>query len=125
MSRISREELQKRRREFQEEAGRAFDEMLGSDGQNGLVTFAQREDQACELGDGLTRRLLEEHLGADDAVDPGPVVACPICGGPVHCADPDKVEMENREVLTRRGKVEYQRAARRCRRCRRIFFPRG
>lgn len=124
MSQINREELRKRRWEFQEEAGRAFDQMLGSDGQNGLVTFAQREDRACELGDGLTRRLLEEHLGADEAADPGAQVACPICGGPVPCDEPDKVEMENREVLTRRGKVQYERAARRCSRCRRIFFPR-
>ena len=125
MSRIISEELQKRRREFQEEAGRAFDQMLGKDGQNGLVTFAEREDRACELGDGLTRRLLEEHLGADDAADAGPVVDCPICGGPVHCDEPEKAETENREVLTRRGKVQYERAARRCSRCRRIFFPPG
>jgi hypothetical protein len=124
MSQINREELGKLRREFQEEAGRAFDQMLGSDGRNGLVTFAEREDRACELGDGLTRRLLEEHLGADEAADPGVQVACPICGGPVHCDAPDKVEMENREVLTRRGKVQYERAARCCSRCRRIFFPR-
>jgi hypothetical protein len=124
MRRSNRKELQMRRREFQEEAGRAFDQMLGSDGQNGLVTFSQREDRACELGDGLTRRLLEEHLGADEAADPGGQVACPICGGPVACDEPEKVEMENREVLTRRGKVQYERAARRCSRCRRIFFPR-
>jgi hypothetical protein len=124
MSQINREELGKRRREFQEEAGRAFDQMLGSDGRNGLVTFAQREDRACELGDGLSRRLLEEHLGADEAADCGVQVACPICGGPVHCQDPEKVERENREVLTRRGKVQYERAARRCSRCRRVFFPR-
>jgi hypothetical protein len=124
MSRITSQELRKRRREFQEEAGRVFDQMLGDDGQNGLVTFAQREDRACDLGDGLTRLLLEEHLAADEAADPGTEAACPICGGPVHCEEPDKVEMENREVLTRRGKVQYERAARRCSRCRRIFFPR-
>jgi hypothetical protein len=125
MSRITEKELRKRRREFQEEAGRAFDQMLGSDGQNGLVTFAEREDRACELGDGLTRRLLEEHLGADDTADPGSVVECPICGRPVHCDEPEKARAENREVLTRRGKVQYERAARRCRHCRRIFFPAG
>ena len=77
------------------------------------------------MGDGLTRRLLEEHLGADDAADPGAEVDCPICGGPAACDEPDKAEMENREVLTRRGKVQYERAARCCSRCRRIFFPPG
>jgi hypothetical protein len=124
MSRITPKELLKRRQEFQEEAGRSFDQMMGSDGQNGLVTFAEREDRACELGDALTRRLLEDHLEADEAADPGATVACPLCGGPVHCAEPEKSEMQNREVLTRRGKVQFERAARRCSRCRRIFFPR-
>ena len=125
MSRLKSEELKARRRDFMDEAGRAYDQMLGSDGQNGLVTFAEREDKACELGDALTRRLLEEHLEADDAADPGAEVVCPLCGGPVCCDDPQKAQMENRQVLTRRGKVEYERAARRCNRCRRIFFPRG
>jgi hypothetical protein len=125
MTRITTEELKKRREEFQEEAARAFDQMLGSDGQNGLVTFEEREERACELGDALTRRLLEEHLAADDAADPGVEVACPICDGPVYCDSPEKAEMQTRELLTRRGKVEFERAARRCNRCRRIFFPRG
>lgn len=123
MPRMTREELRKRRQEFQEEAGRAFDRMLGGDGQNGLVTFAQREDRACELGDALTRRLIEDHLEADDAADPGATVDCPICGGPVHCEEPEKARLEVREVRTRRGTVQYERAARRCSRCRRIFFP--
>jgi len=123
MSGIASGELQKRRREFQEEAGHAFDQMLGSDGQNGLVTFAEREDRACELGDLLTRRLLEDHLEADEALDPGAVVDCPICGRPVSCVG--SWETQNREVQTRRGKVQYERAARRCSHCRRIFFPHG
>ncbi|MCY2951063.1 MAG: hypothetical protein NTU53_03685 [Planctomycetota bacterium] len=111
LPRITAEELKSRRREFVEEAGRTFDQMLGSDGQNGLITFEQREERACDLGDALTRRLLEEHLAADDAADPGVEVACPICGGPVHCDSPEQAEIENREVQTRRGKVEYERAA--------------
>jgi len=124
MSQLTSEELRRRRQEFQEQAGEAFDQMLGSDGQNGLVTFSEREDRACDLGDRLTRRLLEEHLSADAEADPGGEVTCPICGRPVHCGSPEKAEMETRELLTRRGKVEYERAARRCKHCRRIFFPR-
>ena len=107
------------------EAGRAFDQMLGTDGQNSLVTFAQREDRACELGDALTCRLLEEHLGADDAADPGAGVPCAICGRPVPCDNPEEMEMQSRKVRTRRGEVDFERAARRCTSCRRIFFPRG
>jgi hypothetical protein len=125
MPRITAKGLKNRRQEFLEEAGRAFDQMLGSDGQNGLVTFEERENRACELGDALTCRLLEEHLAADDATDPGEPVDCPICGRPVPCKSPEEVELEKRRVQTRRGAVEFERAARRCKPCRRVFFPRG
>jgi len=125
MPRISTQQLKTRRQEFLAEAGQAFDQMLGSDGHNGLVTLEEREDRACELGDGLTRRLLEEHLAADDLADPGVEVACPICGRPVLCPSPEKAELQRRQMRTRRGAVEYERAARRCTHCRRVFFPRG
>ena len=125
MARITSEELKKRREEFQEEAGRTFDQMLGSDGQNGLVTFEEREERACELGDALTCRLLEEHLAADETADPGEHVDCPLCGRPVPCEAPEEVKREKRQVRTRRGAVDFERAARRCKPCRRIFFPPG
>jgi hypothetical protein len=132
MSRITRDELRRRRQAFQDEAGRAFDQMLGDDGQNGLVTFAEREDRACDLGDALTRRLLAEHLAADESADPGAGAACPICGKPVRGESPGGNGkggggggMETREVRTRRGVVDFARAARRCSRCRRVFFPPG
>jgi hypothetical protein len=126
MSRITREELRRRRAAFLEEAGRAFDQMLGDDGQNALVTFEEREDRACNLGDALTRRLLADHLAADESANPGTQVACPLCGKAVHCdATTDQAEMETRAVRTRRGTVELARAARRCSRCRRFFFPAG
>jgi len=123
MPRITAKELKARRQDFLEEAGRAFDQMLGSDGQNGLVTFEEREDRACELGDALTRRLLEEHLTADEMADPQEQVDCPFCGRPVPCERPQDVEMENRRVQTRRGPVEFERASRYCKPCRRVFFP--
>jgi hypothetical protein len=125
MSGISREEVRRRRAAFMEEAGRSFDQMFGDDGQNGLVTFEEREDRACDLGDALTRRLLADHLAADESAHPGIQAACPICGKAVRCDSPEKAKMENREVRTRRGSVDLARAARRCSRCRRIFFPAG
>ena len=124
MPRITAQELKSRRQEFVEQAGRAFDQMLGADGQNGLVRFAQREERACDLGDALTRRLLEDHLEADDQADPGMEVVCPICGRPVLEAPPQEAARQERQVQTRRGTVAYARAARRCRHCRRVFFPR-
>ena len=118
-------ELSRLREEFRARADEAFDQMFGSDGQNGLVTFTEREDRACEATDALARWLMEEHLAWDPAADPGAQVDCPICGGPVRYDSPELAELERREFHTRRGKVEYERAARRCPRCRKFFFPVG
>jgi hypothetical protein len=125
MPRITAKELADRRKEFVEEAGRAFDQMLGADGSNGLVTFQEREDRACDLGDALTLRLLEEHLLADELADPGKEVNCPCCGNTVLCPEPHKAQMQKRRVRTRRGILEFERASRLCKPCRRVFFPRG
>ena len=114
--------LSQLRARFAHKAVAAFDRMFGSDGQNGLVTFDQREQRACEVTDDLARWLMAEHVGRDPSA--GPVEAdCPICGGPVRYESAEQAERELREFQTRRGKVEYHRAACRCPRCRRIFFP--
>jgi len=118
-------ELAQLREEFRARADQAFDQMFGSDGQHGLVTFTEREDRACEATDRLARWLMEEHLALDSTADPGPQVDCPICGEPVRYDSPEQAELELREFHTRRGKVEYERAARRCPRCRKVFFPPG
>jgi endogenous inhibitor of DNA gyrase (YacG/DUF329 family) len=121
----SQVELARMREEFRARADQAFDQMFGSDGQNGLVTFTEREDRACEATDALARWLMEEHLALDAAADPGVQVDCPLCGGPVRYDSPEQAQLEIREFQTRRGKVEYERAARRCPRCRKFFFPVG
>jgi len=118
-------QLQWLREEFHKRAETAFARMFGDDGQNGLVTFTQREERACEVTDELARWLLEEHVQMDGTADPGVPVDCPLCGGPVRYASPQQAELERRELVTRRGKVEYERAARRCPRCRKVFFPTG
>jgi hypothetical protein len=118
-------ELARLREQFRTRADEAFSQMFGSDGQNGLVTFTEREDRACEVTDRLARWLMEEHLTLDAASDPGAQVDCPLCGGPVRYASPEQADLEIRQFQTRRGKIEYERAARRCPRCRKVFFPPG
>lgn len=115
-----------KRAEFMERAGEAFDRMFGTDGQNGLVTFDQREQRACEATDALARWLMAEHLSEDPAAGPPDADApCPLCGEPLCAAPREGPPGERREVQTRRGPVAYHRHALRCRRCRRIFFPPG
>jgi len=65
----SEAELAGLREEFRARAAEAFDQMFGADGQNGLVTFTEREDRACEATDRLARWLLEEHLALDPPAD--------------------------------------------------------
>jgi hypothetical protein len=119
------EELERRGEEFVVRAKAALEQMFGQDGKNGLVTFTQREDRACEATDALARWLLEEHLAWDERKEPGVRVECPICGGPVRHESAEQAAMERRELHTRRGKIEYEPAARRCPRCRTVFFPPG
>ena len=53
-------ELEYPRQELPARAEEAFAQMFGTDEQNGLVSFTEREDRACELTHALARWLLEE-----------------------------------------------------------------
>lgn len=119
------EVLDHKRAEFLALAGAAFERMFGSDGQNGLVTFAEREERACEVTDELARWLMGEHVAQDPLGQAGVARDCLLCGGPVRYASAGQAAQEVRALMTRRGQVEYRRAAARCPRCRKIFFPPG
>jgi uncharacterized protein with PIN domain len=120
---MAAESLDGKRAEFVSRAEQAFDRMFGADGQNGLVTFAQREDRACEVTDELARWLMAEHIALDPSGPSSVEADCPLCGGPVRYESAAQAQVEVREFQTRRGKIEYRRAAARCPRCRKIFFP--
>ena len=122
---MATEGLDHKRAEFLASAEMAFERMFGDDGQNGLVTFAQREERACEVTDELARWLMTEHVAQDPAGAAGVIRDCPLCGGPVRYESAEQAQSEVRELMTRRGKIACRRAAARCRRCRRIFFPPG
>jgi len=103
----------------------AFDQMFGCDGQNGLVTFAEREERACEVTDELARWLMAEHLAQDPAGKVAGGQNCPICQRPVPAESAGSLQPQIRELMTRRGKIEYRRAVARCPQCRKVFFPPG
>lgn len=117
--------LDRKRAEFLALAETGFDRMFGNGGQNGLVTFAQREQRACEVTDELARWLMAEHVAQDPTVEASAQGVCPICGGPASHESARGTQPQVRELMTRRGKIEYRRAAARCPRCRKIFFPAG
>jgi hypothetical protein len=122
---MAAEGLDSRRVQFLSLAETAFEQMFGSDGQNGLVTFAEREERACAATDALARWLMAEHVAQDPAGQAGGEHACPICQGPLQEESARPSLPEVRELMTRRGKIVYRRAAARCPHCRKIFFPPG
>ena len=122
---MAMEALDRKRAEFLALAGTAFQRMFGDDGQNGLVTFAQREERACEVTDALARWLMAAHVAQDPRGEAGAGLRCPICQGPVQEASDRSAEPAARELMTRRGRIAYRRAGVHCPRCRRLFFPPG
>jgi uncharacterized protein YbaR (Trm112 family) len=122
---MAREVLDRKRAEFVALAETAFERMFGLDGQNGLVTFAEREQRACEVTDELARWLMAAHVAQDSVGHAGVGDGCPICHGPVQEASDRSAEAEVRELMTRRGRIAYPRGAVHCPRCRRHFFPPG
>jgi uncharacterized protein with PIN domain len=122
---MATETLDHKRAQFVALAGRAFERMFGSDGQNGLVTFAEREERACELTDELARWLMAEHVAQDPAGQAGEEPACPLCHGLLPEGSARSATPEVRELMTGRGQIAYRRAAVRCPHCRKIFFPPG
>lgn len=122
---MATEVLDSKRAQFLALAGTAFERMFGGDGQNGLVTFTEREERACALTDELARWLMAEHVAQDPTGPAGGEHDCPICAGPLQeeSGRPDPPEV--RELMTRRGKIAYRRAVARCPHCRKIFFPPG
>jgi hypothetical protein len=122
---MATEALEGKRAQFLALAGTAFERMFGSDGQNGLVTFAEREERACAVTDELARWLMAEHVAQDPVGRAGGEPPCPICQRPLRAESARPTAPEVRELMTRRGKIVYRRAAGRCPHCRKIFFPPG
>ena len=119
------EVLDRKRAQFVALAEAAFHQMFGLDGHNGLVTFAEREERACAVTDGLARWLMSEHVAQDATGEAGVARHCPVCHGLVSEASDLSAEPQVRELMTRRGKIEYRRTPVRCPCCRRLFFPPG
>ena len=117
--------LEQKRAEFMARAAAAFNQMFGADGQNGLVTFTEREARACQVTDALARWLMAEHLTLDPVGGTSVAADCPLCGGPMRYESAGQARQEVRALMTKRGKIEYRRAAARCPRCRKVFFPPG
>jgi hypothetical protein len=105
-------------------AGKAFERMFAEANQDQLVTFSEREDMACLLGDELAAFLLEEHAAADRQVRPSEQrpPCCPKCQQPAERVTKRNEKLPERELTSRAGEISLRREQWRCKKCRVVFF---
>jgi len=118
----NRDEL---RRRFLAEAATAFDLMFSQAPDDDLITFAQREQRAHDLGQQLTIALLQQHANADPAADPAldQPPPCPRCQRPGQRLTAPGTPLPPRTLTVSDGDVILRRAQYRCTACRAVFFP--
>ena len=98
------------------------DKLYGPNGPPRGTRFADLEELAVQLGQTISRELLNRALSRQaaapdvDSSDAGEL--CPTCREPAAAAAP-----EPRTVTTRVGAAEWDEPHRHCHRCRRSFFP--
>ena len=119
---LRRKDREALRERWLQRAGKAFERMFAEAHQDQLVTFTEREDLACLLGEELAAFLLEEHAAADRQVRPSEKQppCCPKCQQPGERVA--KPQLSERELTTRAGEIKLQREQWRCQKCRILFF---
>jgi ribosomal protein L37AE/L43A len=124
---LRRQEREALRERWLLRAGQAFERMFGKANQEQLVTFSEREDMACLLGEELAAFLLEEHAAADRQVRPSEKQppCCPKCQQPGERRTKAKEKLPERELTTRAGEIKLRREQWRCQKCRVVFFSAG
>jgi len=91
----------------------------GPDGLPWGTRFADAEDLAVQVGDLLTREILQAACQGQAARPrPDDLTACPSCAGPLE-ARPAR----QRTLRCRRGALAWDEPTGYCTRCRRAFFP--
>lgn len=124
---LRRKDREALRERWLQRAGRAFERMFAEAHQGQLVTFTEREDVACLLGQELAGFLLAEHAAADRQVRPSDKQppCCPKCRQPGARVTEANEELPERELTTRAGEIKLQREQWRCQKCRIVFFSAG
>ena len=115
------------RRRFLAEAATAFDLMFSQAPDDDLITFAQREQRAHDLGQQLAVALLQQHANADPCADPAAdrPPPCPRCQRPGRRVTGPGQPLPPRRLTVADGEVALRRARYRCTACRAVFFPPG
>ena len=124
---LSTQEREGLREEFLKEAGARFEEMFFEGTLEELVTFTQREDRACDATDKLWQWMMEKHIELDGVMARPEIPSlCPKCKKPGRSREKSEgLPKQNRNVVGRRGGIEFQRDGYACPGCRILFFSGG
>jgi len=83
------------------------------------MTFTELEEAAVEVGDEVSRTLIESRVRTRARSDYEPQAEdCPECGGILR-----EGPHRTRKLVTTRGQVSWTETTQRCPRCRRAFSP--
>lgn len=96
-----------------------IEKVYGPDGMPWGTRFADLEELAVQIGQAVSRSMMDQALTRQAKVVPSGAETCSGCGGRVEPTD----DTEPRAVLTRVGTAHWPEPKRYCPRCRAAFFP--
>ena len=96
-----------------------IEKVYGPDGMPWGTRFADLEDLSFQIGQAVSRSMLDQALARQAHSVPAEAETCSGCGGQVDTTD----QTEPRAVLTRVGTAHWDEPKRYCPRCRAAFFP--
>jgi hypothetical protein len=96
-----------------------IEKLYGPDGMPWGTRFADLEELSFQLGQAISRSMMDQALTRQSQTVPPEAEICSGCGG--HVAP--TADTEPRAVLTRMGTAHWPEPKRYCPRCRAAFFP--
>jgi len=96
-----------------------IEKLYGPNGMPWGTRFADLEELSFQLGQAISRAMMDQALTRQGQAVPSEVETCSGCGGPVDPTD----DTHPRAVLTRMGTAHWPEPKRYCPRCRAAFFP--
>jgi hypothetical protein len=96
-----------------------IEKVYGPDGMPWGTRFADLEDLSVQIGQAVSRSMMDQALARQAHTVPSAAETCSGCGSRVEPTD----DTEPRAVLTRVGPAHWDEPKRYCPRCRAAFFP--
>ena len=96
-----------------------IERVYGPDGMPWGTKFADLEDIAVQLGQAVSRNMIEQAVARQAAVVPAEAERCSGCDQPITPTE----HVEPRAVATQVGTAQWNEPKRYCPRCRAAFFP--